>query len=75
MAVVYKSSLIINNQQENQMRKLILTRVTLFALLLGAVGCNEGFEPEAGSSPLTENQTNIADSRDQFTPTIRTLLG
>ena len=65
MAVVYKSSLIINNQQENQMRKLILTRVTLFALLLGAVGCNEGFEPEAGSSPLTENQTNVADSRDQ----------
>ncbi len=47
------------------MRKLILTRVTLFALLLGAVGCNEGFEPEAGLSPPAENQTNVADSRDQ----------
>ena len=36
------------------------TRVTLFALLLlGAVGCNEGFEPDAGlRNPATENQIN-----------------
>ena len=36
------------------------TRVTLFALLLlGAVGCNESFEPDAGlRNPATENQIN-----------------
>ena len=37
------------------------TRVTLFALLLlGAVGCNEGFEAEAGlRNPATENQNSV----------------
>ena len=36
------------------------TRVTLFALLLlGAVGCNESFEPDVGlRNPATENQIN-----------------
>ena len=37
------------------------TRVTLFALLLlGVVGCNEGFEAEAGlRNPATENQNSV----------------
>ncbi|MBR5455290.1 MAG: hypothetical protein IKV60_05800, partial [Rikenellaceae bacterium] len=37
------------------------TRVTLFALLLlGVVGCNEGFEAEAGlRNPATENQNFV----------------